>query len=108
MEDKAIIYLGTELKLNVNIAPIGGVSMDIFDFVVEAYCTPTRSQIITKEDAIKIDKDNFIVVVKTDVVGTGDLKVKITAQLPDGDLEDDALRTEVTCVETNIKIIRNL
>lgn len=108
MEEKTIIFLGTELKLNINIAPIGGVNMDIFDFAVELYCNPARSQIITKDDAIRIDEDNYMVVVNTDIVGTGDLKAKITARVPDGDLDDDATRAEVTCVETNIKIIRNL
>lgn len=107
MDNKTILYLGTELKLNVNIQPIGGVSMSAFDFIIEAYCNPQRGQIITKDDAIKVDNDNYIIVVNSEMVGTGDLKLRISATVPDGDMSD-ALRTEVTCIETNVRIIRNL
>ena len=33
-----LIFLGTELKLNVNIQPIGEITMDDYDFIVELYC----------------------------------------------------------------------
>lgn len=99
------IYIGTELKLNIHIEPIGDITMDDYDFEVEAYCSSKRPVVIQKSNAIRIDSDNYVVVIDTNVVGVGDLKCKVTAQVPDGDLPD-LLRTEVVCIETGINIIR--
>jgi hypothetical protein len=98
-------FIGTELKLNIHIAPIGYTTMDDYNFEVEVYCSPKRPIIIPKANAIRIDSDNYVVLVDTNVVGAGDLKCKVTAQVPDGDFPD-LLRTEVMCIDTGINIIK--
>ena len=98
-------FIGTELKLNIHIEPIGDTTMDDYDFEVEVYCSPKRPIIISKANAIRVDSDNYIVLVDTNVVGAGDLKCKVTAHIPDGDFPDQ-LRTEVVCVDTGINIIK--
>lgn len=98
-------FIGTELKLNIHIEPIGDTTMDDYNFEVEVYCSPKRPIIIPKANAIRIDSDNYVVLVDTNVVGAGDLKCKVTAQVPDGDFPDQ-LRTEVVCVDTGINIIK--
>lgn len=79
--------------------------MDDYNFEVEVYCSPKRPIIIPKASAIRIDSDNYVVLVDTNVVGAGDLKCKVTAQVPDGDFPD-LLRTEVVCIDTGINIIK--
>lgn len=100
-------FIGTELKLNIHIEPIGFTTMDDYDFEVEVYCSPKRPIVIQKSDAIRIDSDNYVVLVDTNVVGAGNLKCKVTAQIPDGDFPDQ-LRTEVVCIDTGINIIKAL
>lgn len=79
--------------------------MDDYNFEVEVYCSPKRPITIPKANAIRIDSDNYVVLVDTNVVGAGDLKCKVTAQVPDGDFPD-LLRTEVVCIDTGINIIK--
>ena len=101
------IFLGTELKLNINIEPIDNTSMDDYDFTVDVYCSPQKSITITKNDAIRIDKNNYIILVDTTQLGTGNIKCKVTAYIPDEDFANDFTRTEVVCINTNIKIVED-
>lgn len=100
-------FIGTELKLNIHIEPIDEVTMDDYDFEIEVYCSPKHSIIIPKAKAIRIDRDNYVVLVDTNVVGEGFLKCKVTAQVPDGDFPD-MLRTEVVCIDTGINIVKTI
>lgn len=97
--------VGTKLKLNVHIDPIGELTMKDYNFEVEVFCSSKQPIIIAKEDAIQVDDNNYIVLVDTNEVGAGSLKCKVTAQIPDGDFPD-GLRTEVVCIDTGINIIR--
>lgn len=101
------IFLGTELKLNVNIEPLGTVTMDDFDFDVEVYCNPSKSLTIPKKATIRIDESNYIVRIDTNIVGLGCLKCKVIAQIPDGDF-DDAKRTEVVVIDSGIHIVKTI
>lgn len=98
-------FIGTELKLNIHIEPIGDTTMDDYDFEVEVFCSPKKPIIIPKENTIRVDSDNYVVLVDTNIVGAGDLKCKVTAQVPDGDFPDQ-LRTEVVCIDTGINIVK--
>ena len=99
-------YVGTEIKLNVSIDPIDGVTMDDYEFVIEAYCSTKRIQTITKHEAQRIDRSNYKILLDTSVLGAGDLKCRITAMIPDDDFED-GLRTEVAVVDTGITIVKS-
>jgi hypothetical protein len=101
------VFLGTELKLNVNIEPIGDVTMDNYEFEIEVYCSPKKSIVIKKSDAIRIDESNYVILIDSEVVGAGDLKCKITAHIPDGDFEDN-IRTEVIGIDTGINIVKTI
>ena len=100
-------FLGTELKLNIHIEPIGSTTMDDYEFEVEVYCSPKKTIVIPKADAIKIDENNYVVLVDTNIVGAGDLKCKVTASVPDADFPD-MMRTEVVAIDTGINIIKAL
>ena len=103
------IFLGTELKLNINIEPMNRITMDDYDFEVELICgTFNKSnKVIKKEQAKRVDSNNYIVCFDTAEVGAGKLKCKVTAFLPDDDFEDGK-RTEVVEIDTGIEIIKGL
>lgn len=101
------IFLGTELKLNIHIEPIGEITMDDYDFEVEIYCSSKRAITVKKSDAIRNDENNYIILVDTNIVGSGALKCKVTAYIPDGDFED-SLRTEIVIIDTGINIVKSL
>lgn len=99
------IFIGTELKLNINIKPIGQVTMDDYDFEVEVYGPSKIPVIIPKSKAIRVDNSNYIVLVDTNTTKTGALKCKVKALIPDEDFHDK-LRTEIVCIDTGINVIK--
>ena len=100
-------FLGTELKLNINIEPMDSITMDDYDFEVEVYCSVKRIVTVLKKDAIRIDENNYVILVDTMETGAGDLKCRVTAYIPDEDF-DDGLRTEVVGIDTGINIIKQI
>lgn len=103
---RSTAFVGTELKINVSIDPIGGLTMEDYDFIIEMYCSPKKVVTIKKDDAIKLDSSNYIARVDSNITGAGDLKCKVTAYIPDSDF-DDSLRTEVALIDTNITITKS-
>lgn len=99
------IYLGTELKLNINIAPMGNLSMDDYDFTIEMRCNANNVITIRKQETIRVDADNYIVCVDTNKLGVGKLICVVKAQIPDGDFID-GYRSEVVAINTNINIVK--
>jgi hypothetical protein len=105
------IYLGTELKLNINIEPIGGLSMADYRWEIDVYCNPNNKVTITSEDAINrinaymVDRDNYILKVDTEKIGVGMVKCKVVAELPDENFSDN-YRTEVNVISTGIEIVK--
>lgn len=102
--NEIIVYYGTELKLNVSIEPIGGYSMDDYDFDVEFYCYSNRKVMLNKSALIKDDSNNYLAIVDTKNLGTGALKCRVTAQIPDADC-NDGIRTEVLVLDTGIQVM---
>lgn len=101
------VYIGTELKLNINIDPIDGKTMDDYNFEVEVFCNVHKSSTIKKGDnnCIKVDSNNYIILIDTSTVGVGNLKCKVTAYIPDTHFVD-LLRTEVVLLNTDIQIVK--
>lgn len=102
------VFLGTELKLNLSIDPIGDLTMDDYDFKVEAYCSSRNVIRVYKANATKVDEKNYIIPVDTGAIGTGALKCKVTAYIEDPDFKDDGIRTEVVVVNTGINIVKGI
>lgn len=137
-----IVFLGTELKLSIN---IGGTEKDSpipdmgeFSFDVEVFCNPKKSikasyisenKSVNSDSGINIiysykqltddvDPDSFILLLDTNFIGTGSVKCKVTAYLPDQDFENtddnntgdikDSFRTEVSIVDTGIIIEKSI
>lgn len=102
------VYKGTEIKLSVSIDPIDGKTMDNYDFEIELYVYGSNAVKKTKDECIKVDANNYIVTLDTNALSrVGKLILKVTAYIPDGDF-DDNLRTEVSCVDTGVLIVKEL
>lgn len=99
-----ILFQGTEAKININIEPIDGVTMDDYSFSVDIYCNPNGNILsFKKNDLIRVDENNYIARVDTTKLDTGVIKVKIMADIPDNDFSD-GYRTEVTYINTGINL----
>lgn len=96
-------FLGTELKLNIRIDPIGDMTMDDYDFDVELYCSTKRILSFKKPELKRLDSNNYIVTFDTKEIGSGELKCNIVAHIPDSDFVD-GVRTEVVKMSTGLKI----
>ena len=99
------VELGTELKLNIHIDPIDGITIDNYDYTTEVYCTPRKNIIVPKSETIRVDDENYIVRVDTNLIGVGKIVCRVEAEIPDGDF-DDGYRTEVAAITTNINVVK--
>ena len=99
------IILGSELKININIEPMSDLHMKDYDFICQFYVNQNRSLKISKYAMKQIDDDNYVAMIDTSQIGVGELKVKVTAYIPDTDF-DDQLRTEISTINTGIQIIK--
>lgn len=101
-----VVFLGTELKLNVHIDPIDGVRMENYDFFCEFFVRKKNSVKITKDEMLYVDDDNYIALLTSEhaeILRRGDLQVRITAYLPDSDF-DDGHRVEIVELWTGITL----
>lgn len=103
VQDIEKVPIGTEKKLVVSIDPIGNLSMDDYDFKVEAYAKG-KALVIPKEKTVRKDKDNYAICVDTAKIGKGRLMIKVIAYIPDADF-DDMLRTEIAIIDSHIDIV---
>lgn len=110
MKNHNTVYLGTELKLKVNIEPMDGYHMDAYDFEVEAFCNDKSVATASKKDGVltnlvRHDEDNYLALIDTSIIGVGKLKCRVVAYLKDTDFSD-GLRTEVVVMDTGITIVK--
>lgn len=102
-----VSMLGTELKINVHIEPVDGISMSQYEFECHFYAYSRNKGVkIAKKDMKKVDNDNYIAMITQDMaqmIGRGSVMLRLTAYIPDGDFKD-GLRTEITEVCTGITI----
>lgn len=96
------IYLGTELKFQVDIESDGfSMADDDFNVVIK---NKKIEKTIKKEDMLVTAEEKYIFTLDTAEFGAGEYIIITTAYVPDEDF-DDGLRTEVTkqtlCVVTN-------
>lgn len=102
------VYKGTEIKLSVSIDPIDGKTMDDYDFEIELYVSGGNAVKKTKDECIRVDANNYIVTLDTNALNkVGKLILKVTAHIEDGAFEDNT-RTEVSCVDTGVVIVKDL
>lgn len=104
--EEDVVFLGTEIKLNIHIDPLGDLSMSDYNFKVDVYCHSKKYISIDKKNSIRVDNNNYIILIDTEKIGIGTLKCKVTAYIPDKDFSD-SYRTEVMVINTGINIIKS-
>lgn len=72
--------------------------MDNFDFTI-VFSADKGSQSVPKSDMFRVDEDNYIALVNTDIIGKGRVKLVVRALIPDS--EFDVTRREVVQVVTD-------
>lgn len=95
-----------EYKLNVHVEPIAGYHMDELSLKCVLFVYPNKTVGVGKEAMVKVDEDNYIIPLTAElvkIVGRGQLKVRVIAEIPDSDFPD-SLRTEIAEVCTGIVI----
>lgn len=96
--------LGTELKLNLNITPLGDIHAEDFNFYAEFFTNSFKKLKVEKSQMIKVDADNYICTINTNLIGCGTLLYRVRAEVPDLDMTD-GFRTEQTeTLCTNIAV----
>lgn len=95
--------LGTEFKINVHVEPIDGLHMNDYDFTCRFYVYTDRFVEFKKKDMIMVNQDNYIACINSEEIGSGNIKMQITALIPDVDFPN-GLRTEKETLYIGIKI----
>lgn len=105
-----VIFLGTEIKLKIEMDPIGNIHMADCDFILEAYAGNNKNKIILKKEGENKDKaiissgeDAYIFLIDSTQLGAGSLKCRLTLKVEDEDF-NDYKRTEVSILNPNILI----
>lgn len=112
----AKVIIGTELKLNVNVAEIDGKNMADYDFDVHIIGgSGSRKKVLTfskkggelsKGLQEGDDSANYIVAFSTKELGVGKVVCRVVAYIPDGAFAfDDRKRTEIAEVNTGIELV---
>jgi hypothetical protein len=111
------VIIGTELKLNVNIAEIDGKKMADYDFDVKIIGgTGIKKKVISfskvgnklSPGLEKEDDSNYIVAFNTRELGTGKIVCRVEAHLADGSFyfgDNDGKRTEIAEVNTDVEVV---
>lgn len=104
--------VGTELKMVVNFRYPSDptITLDTIDFYVEFFCKPRQKLVLQKEDLIREEEEidgltvvTWYAMVDTNVVGPGQLNMRLMAYIPDDDASD-GVREEYAEIDTNVII----
>lgn len=96
---------GTEFKLNIHLDPIEDYHMSDLDWnvVVSTFSLDGTRQTFEKEQATKVDDDNYTIIVDSASGGAGAYWLTFTAFIPDADAPS-GIRKEIVTVFTGVMI----
>lgn len=105
MEGVTILWKGTVAPLNLSIKSEDNYTMDEYDFSVEFSTSAYKPLVLSKADGIRQDANNYVFLVDTSEVGTGQLECKVIAMLPYSQ-SPSGFRKEVLKFNTNTIILQ--
>lgn len=103
MENNSI--RGTIFKLNVHMEPMDNYHLEDVDWEAEVYAEGGFGKRIKikKEEAVKVDADNYIISVDSAIGGAGEYNLILTAYFPDVECPN-GIRIEKASCRTGVKI----
>lgn len=104
---KERVVRGSKKKLSLHIDPIGGHTLSSYDFFVEYFTSAMQVVRLAKDELLKSDDSTYIIRVDTGLVGTGLLKCRVIALIPDSDFIE-GVREELYDFETDYDIVDRL
>lgn len=99
------MIVGAEFKVLVQVEPVDDVHMSQMDFSCSFYTDMASSYEVKKEQMIQLDDDSYIALVDSTGMNPGNLRNRITVDIPDFDFAD-GYRREIVDVETGVKLMR--
>jgi len=96
---------GTIFKLNVHMNPIDNYHLEDVEWEAEVFTEGGFGKRIkvNKEDAVRVDEDNYIISVDSAIGGAGEYSLIMTAHFPDADCPN-GIRVERASCKTGVKI----
>lgn len=85
--------LGEELKAIVSSK--SGISLDDCEWHIEVWCSTYKVVTIRKDECIALGGGEYVFRIDTAELGVGSPKIKVVAEVADGDFEDDGKRTTI-------------
>lgn len=85
--------LGEELKAIVSSK--SGISLDDCEWHIEVWCSTYKVVTIRKDECIALGEGKYAFRIDTTALGIGTPKIKVVAEVADGDYEDDGKRTTI-------------
>lgn len=103
-EDRKVYEtVGTVVKLNISIRPIGTVSFSQMDFTGNFFTHEDRVLTMTKDQFIKVDDDNYVAIIDTSKIGGGNIMCRLEVKVPDTEMANNE-RLEIVTFKTGIRI----
>lgn len=106
MEGKILTpVIGTTIKIAVSAGLGKDVHMEDVDFSCVIYNDSIKSNSVTlqKSEMVYVDKDTYLAVVDTSVIGAGEYFIRFSADIPDTDCPN-GIRREIVSTSTGIKV----
>ncbi|MBO4718971.1 MAG: hypothetical protein J5658_03755 [Prevotella sp.] len=110
------VLLGSQIKMAVNFAYQGtSTTLDDLDYAKLTYFSPiskTEGVVLMKSDLIRRETTvgqkttvEWFAIVDTSLVGKGQMKLRVEAEIPDDDVPETGVRTEIDECLTNVVIV---
>lgn len=93
--------VGTQIKFNISLELPGILTMDDVRFFFEFFVFSSKIIKIEKADMVRVDANNYEVICDTTLIGRGDIRLRVTAYIP----EDTGERLEIETVSTRTMTI---
>lgn len=102
-----LLYKDTIVPMNISLNKFGTFSMAQYDFTIYAYCTSSKVVVINKDEALRIDDDNYMFWVDTAKTDCGKLRFAVKAMIPDTNLPE-MVRPEIIELDSGYKVIESV
>lgn len=101
---ETVTNTGTEIKVSVRLE-CGRATMDEMDFEADFFTSSARTVHVTKSEMVRSNDGTYTAVIDTEGMQTGDIHMRVRAEIPDIDCPD-GWRTEIATIDTGIPIRR--